>query len=60
MRTGRSDVAMLVPKPLQQKEWKAYQHTCEAICDWFIETLSMVPTRCTPFVATNLNTQLGI
>ena len=41
LRTGRSDVAMLVayfpPKPSQQKEW-----------------------RCTPFVATDLNTQLGI
>ena len=64
LRTGRSDVAMLVayfpPKPSQQKEWKAYQHTCEAICDWLIETLSLVPTRCTPFVATDLNTQLGI
>ena len=61
LRTGRSDVAMLVvyfpPKPSQQKEW---QHTCEAICDWLIETLSSVPTRCTPFVATDLNTQLGI
>ena len=62
-RTGRSDVAMLVayfpPMPSQQKEWKAYQHTCEAICDWLIETLSLVPTRCTPFVATDLNTQFG-
>ena len=64
MRTGRSDVAMLVayfpPKPSQQKEWQAYQHTCEAICGWLIETLSLIPTRCTPFVATDLNTQLGI
>ena len=61
LRTGRSDVVMLVayfpPKPSQQKEWKAYQHTCEAICDWLIETLSLVPTRCSPFVATDLNTQ---
>ena len=64
LRTGRSDVAMLVayfpPKPSQQKEWKAYQHTFEAICGWLIEALSLIPTRCTPFVATDLNTQLGI
>ena len=53
-------VAYFPPKLLQQKEWKAYQRTCEAICEWLIETLSLIPTRCTPFVATDLNTQLGI
>ena len=67
LRSGRFDILVMClyfpPKPWDKQEWSKYSSTCKAILEWMDKVLSETPTRCSPFLCTDLNdclkTQVG-